>query len=112
MSLEALLIYSMNVTSSHTSPLLRRSFDGDDTKENRDKERNVVLAAGGAMVKVLVPFVQRALIEGIYGVPIKGMPRIEDEKLGRLLKDWETWLKENGEPLINGTGSTNGTVIP
>lgn len=112
MSLEALLIYSMNVTSSHTSPLLRRSFDGDDTKENRDKEKNVVLAAGGAMVKVLVPFVQRALIEGIYGVPIKGMPRIEDEKLGRLLKDWETWLKENGEPLINGTGSTNGTVIP
>ena len=109
MSLQALLFYSMNVTSSHTS---RRSFDGDDRKENRDKEKNVVLVAGGAMVKVLVPFVQRALIEGIYGVPIKEMPHIEDEKLGRLLKDWETWLKENGEPRINGTGNANGSGIP
>ena len=112
MSLEALLFYSTNVTSSHASPLLRRSFDGDDTKEKRDKEKNVVLLAGGALVQVLVPFVQRALIEGIYGVPIKEMPRIEDEKLGRLLKDWETWLTENGSPQINGTGSANGTVIP
>lgn len=109
MSLEVLLLYSMNVTSSHTS---RRSFDSDGAKENRDKEKNVVLVAGGAMVKVLVPFVQRALIEGIYGVPIKDMPHIEDEKLGRLLKDWETWLKENGEPRINGTGGANGSVIP
>jgi hypothetical protein len=91
---------------------LRRSFDGDDTKEKRDKEKKVVLVAGGAMVKVLVPFVQRALVEGIYGVPIKEMPQMEDEKLGRLLKDWETWLKENGEPQINGAGSANiGTMI-
>jgi len=57
------------------------------------------------MVKVLVPFVQRALIEGIYGVPIKEVPPMEDENLGRLLNDWETWLKENGEPQMNGAGS-------
>ena len=111
-SLEALLLYSMNVTSSQTSPLLRRSFDGDDTNEKRDREKKVVLVAGGAIVKVLVPFVQRALVEGIYGVPIKEMDRMEDEKLARLLKDWEIWLKENGEPQVNGTGSANGTAIP
>ena len=111
-SLEALLLYSMNLTSSHTSPLLRRSFDGDDTNEKRNREKKVVQVAGGAMVKVLVPFVQRALIEGIYGVPIKEMPQMEDEKLGRLLKEWENWLKENGESQINGAGSANGTAIP
>ena len=111
-SLEALLSYSMNVTSSHTSPLVRRSFDGDDTKEKWDREKKVVLVAGGAMVKVLVPFVQRALIEGIYGVAIKEMPQIGDERLGSLLKDWESWLMENGEPQINGTGGANGMVIP
>jgi hypothetical protein len=111
-SLEALLFYSMNVTSSSASPLLRRSFDGDDTKEKQDKEKKVVLVTGGAMVKVLIPFVQRALIEGIYGVPMKGVTQMEDEKLGRLISNWETWLKENGGPQINGAGGTNGTVIP
>jgi conserved oligomeric Golgi complex subunit 8 len=111
-ALEALLCYSTNVTSSPASPILRRSFDGDDTKEKRDKEKKVVLVAGGAMVKVLVPFVQRALVEGIYGVPVKEMPQMEDENLGRLLKDWETWLKENGEPQVNGVGGVNGTAMP
>lgn len=103
-SLEALLSYSMNVTSSQAS---RRSFDGDDTTEKKDKEKKVVLVAGDAMVKILVPFLQRALVEGIYGVPIKEMPQVEDENLGRLTKDWETWLKENGEPQINGAGSVD-----
>jgi len=46
-SLETLLLYSMNVTSSQTSPLLRRSFDGGDTKEKRDKERRWCWRQGG-----------------------------------------------------------------
>ncbi|VDC04260.1 unnamed protein product [Peniophora sp. CBMAI 1063] len=66
--------------------------------EGEDGE--VVKVAGETFVKVFVPFVRRALLEGVYGAPVgnAGM----DEALSKALDDWEGWLRPDAG-LSNGT---------
>lgn len=70
-------------------------------------EREAVHAVGAAYVRVLVPFLRRAIVEGVFGVvydsdapPRKGVEGVSATKVGgaSLLRDtirnWESWLSE------------------
>lgn len=66
-------------------------------------EREAVRAVGAAYVRVFVPFLQRAIVEGVYGIadaPRKGVEGVGAEKVSgaSLLRDtvrnWESWLSE------------------
>lgn len=52
-------------------------------------EREIVRAAGTAYVRVLVPFLRRAVVEGVFGVAYAGSNsgRVEGDDAG-LLRDW------------------------
>ena len=62
---------------------------------NAEKEReNAVLGEVGAVyMRVLVPFVRRALVEGVYGVEMAGADRVRmSERLREAVGEWETWV--------------------
>ena len=49
----------------------------------------VVREAGKTYVKIFVPFMRRALVEGVYGVSSGGE---EGTVLGMVIREWEGWL--------------------
>ena len=64
-------------------------------------EREVARAAGAAYVRVLVPFLRRAIVEGVFGVASQDdsdAPRNGREGGASALRDtvrgWEGWLSE------------------
>ena len=67
-------------------------------------EKEVVRAAGAAYVRVLVPFLRRAIVEGVFGitynsdVPRKGPEGAKRVGGASILRDvdrnWESWLSE------------------
>ncbi|KAG6885826.1 hypothetical protein C0993_009218 [Termitomyces sp. T159_Od127] len=66
-----------------------KRFFGKDKDEKDDK---VSRAVGEAYFKVLVPFMKRALVEGVYGVDIGKLGEVGGEgheKLKRVLEEWE-----------------------
>ncbi|KAG6876816.1 hypothetical protein C0992_011654 [Termitomyces sp. T32_za158] len=66
-----------------------KGFVGKDKDENEDK---VSRAVGEAYFKVLVPFMKRALVEGVYGVDISKLEEVGGEgheKLREVLERWE-----------------------
>ncbi|KAI0066754.1 Dor1-domain-containing protein [Artomyces pyxidatus] len=48
-----------------------------------------VRGAGTVFVRVFVPFMRRALVEGVYGAQVT-----KTESIEKLARDWEAWLKE------------------
>lgn len=68
-----------------------------NTAEDGSKE-DVIRAAGAVFVRIFVPFVRRALVEGVYGVKIEtgaAGPRYgldPESQLGQAVRDWEAWL--------------------
>jgi hypothetical protein len=64
-----------------------------------------MLAAGKAYVRILVPFIRRALVTGVYGIEmetfIEGIPKRDESdevqalaELESLLEEWEKWYEE------------------
>jgi hypothetical protein len=74
--LEALLGYAKEIVN-------KRKDGGGEGDSQVEVEENVVRAAGTVYVGVFVPFMRRALMEGVYGVEV----RVIDES-----KEWEEWL--------------------
>ncbi|KAI0756076.1 Dor1-like family-domain-containing protein [Daedaleopsis nitida] len=65
--------------------------NAEDAKRDEDAAR----AAGTMYVKVFVPFVRRALVEGVYGAMMGDHEVGED--LAGVLGEWEVWLRGAGE---------------
>ncbi|KNZ76305.1 Conserved oligomeric Golgi complex subunit 8 [Termitomyces sp. J132] len=66
-----------------------KGFVGKDKEESEVK---VSRAVGEAYFQVLVPFVRRALVEGVYGVPISELGELGvdgEERLKKVLEEWE-----------------------
>lgn len=65
----------------------------DETKEQDEK---VAVAAGKVYFDVFVPFMRRALVEGVYGMPIASW---EAGGLSTLtaVREWEGWLASRNE---------------
>ncbi|KAI0317249.1 Dor1-domain-containing protein [Amylostereum chailletii] len=67
-------------------------------EESKEDELILVKAAGTVFVKVLVPFVRRALVEGVYGFPVGEGPGTSDTLeavIGEL--EGKVSLESNGE---------------
>lgn len=68
-----------------------RTWQGDAA------EKEVVRAVGAAYVRVLVPFLRRAVVEGVFGVAFESDAPCNGEGDGSLrdmVKNWESWLLE------------------
>jgi len=72
------------------------SDDGDEESE-KEKEKNVIMALGRVYFGILVPFVRRALVEGVYGAKLD--PSFEEggELLPNVVMDWEDYVLEEEE---------------
>lgn len=67
-------------------------------------EREAMRAVGAAYVRVLVPFLRRAIVEGVFGnaydsdAPRKEVEGVKEGGGASLLRDmirnWESWLSE------------------
>lgn len=73
-----------------------------------DGSEQVIKAAGAVFVRVFVPFMRRALVEGVYGVKIgtelagKRYELGPESHLGRAVRDWEVWLVSVQRPAADG----------
>ncbi|KAF4622877.1 hypothetical protein D9613_002276 [Agrocybe pediades] len=92
---QALLAYIKAFSSEFDPPSTGSNSDEGD--EEYEKERKVLMALGQVYFGVLVPFVRRALVEGVYGVKLD--PSFEDggESLPNVVMDWEDYVLEADE---------------
>ncbi|TDL21007.1 Dor1-domain-containing protein [Rickenella mellea] len=81
------LVYAQLPPTSATSTVLSARISGEQEQVD---ERKVIQGARKVLVNVLVPFVRRALVEGVYGVKEElGMGK----ELESGLKAWREWLE-------------------
>ena len=66
---------------------------GGTAAEDARQEARAVRAAGMVYVRVLVPFVRRALVEGVYGDRVDNPGLV----LTDVLREWEEWLESADE---------------
>ncbi|KAJ7109873.1 Dor1-like family-domain-containing protein [Mycena epipterygia] len=57
-------------------------------EEAREQDEKIVVAAGEVYFSVFVPFMRRALVEGVYGVPMASW----DVWRPTSIREWEGWL--------------------
>ncbi|KAI0734426.1 Dor1-domain-containing protein [Fomitopsis betulina] len=69
-------------------------------EEEEKNETGVLKAAGIVYVKVFVPFMRRALAEGVYGVKTNKVDVPPGKDLSAALDDWRQWGTE-----LNGTNT-------
>ena len=67
--------------------------NGTSNAEDAKREEDAVRATGVVYVKVFVPFIRRALLEGVYGVKMDEEGAAVGEDLAGVLKEWDDWLE-------------------
>ncbi|KAF7337529.1 hypothetical protein MSAN_02226100 [Mycena sanguinolenta] len=78
-------------------------------EETKEQDEKVAVAAGKVYFDVFVPFMRRALVEGVYGVPITSLPEVQTMASVREWEEDDGWsavetetpeanLSSNGEP--------------
>jgi conserved oligomeric Golgi complex subunit 8 len=91
--------------STSTRPTARQVYTGDDAASKREQEMSIVLAVGKAHVRLLVPFLQRGLVQGVYhGAKLPDVGQGTDA-LNVAINQWEMWLEEQKPKAVNGTGA-------
>jgi hypothetical protein len=72
-----------------------RANAGDGVGDGEREER-VMRAAGDVYVKIFVPYMRRALVEGVYGVEMSMDAALaggeSQTELGKAIREWEGWL--------------------
>ncbi|KAJ7269391.1 Dor1-like family-domain-containing protein [Mycena haematopus] len=58
-------------------------------EETKEQDEKVAIAAGQVYFDVFVPFMRRALVEGVYGVLITSLPEVQTLAS---VREWEGWL--------------------
>ncbi|KZT72851.1 Dor1-domain-containing protein [Daedalea quercina L-15889] len=71
-------------------------------EDEEQKERQILKAAGVIYVKVFVPFIRRALAEGVYGVKMGEVDVPPGKDLSAALDDWEHWGAESNGNTTSG----------
>jgi len=79
-------------------PVQSTSVDDPEPDEEQEKEhqRRVIMAFGQVFFKVLVPFMRRALVEGVYDTKLDATFK-GGELLPSVVMDWEDYALENEE---------------
>jgi hypothetical protein len=82
---------------------------GEDAKAKQEMEQRVLLAVGKALVRILVPFLKKGLLQDVYGqVGLEGETLPTGEGANDLLsvvEDWEKWYDEWNSKRVNGGGT-------
>ncbi|KAJ6575457.1 Dor1-like family-domain-containing protein [Mycena capillaripes] len=60
-------------------------------EESKEQDEKVAVAAGDVYFGVFVPFMRRALVEGVYGVPMASWKAGEVQTMASV-REWEGWL--------------------
>jgi hypothetical protein len=94
---------STSTSTRSFSPTARQVYTGDDAASKHEQEILIVLAVGKAHVRLLVPFLQRGLVQGVYhGSKSLGFRKGTDA-LNVVINQWEKWLEEQKPKAVNGT---------
>ena len=88
-----LTISSSFSTSSHT-PASQGKLSKEEVEE---KGKKVRVYLGSMFVKIFVPFVRRALVEGVYGFEGEESEKDWRKELG-FIRTWEDWLRASAPP--------------
>ncbi|KAI0706262.1 Dor1-domain-containing protein [Cerioporus squamosus] len=67
--------------------------NGSLNDEDAKREEDAVRAAGTVYIKIFVPFMRRALVEGVYGVKMDEEGMKVGEDLAGVLREWDEWLE-------------------
>ncbi|KZT08760.1 uncharacterized protein LAESUDRAFT_757474 [Laetiporus sulphureus 93-53] len=79
-----------------------------DGEEEEQKDLEVVRAAGTVYGEVFVPFLRRALVEGVYGVVMKDKEIPMGKELRDTLEELKEWVGEKEKEGVEGTDGVNG----
>lgn len=99
---------STSASTRPYSPTPRQVYTGDDMAAKYEYEIAVVLTVGKAHIKLLTPFLQRGLLQGVYGGANPPLAAGSLDELNTVITEWEKWLEEQKPKGINGAGV--GTV--
>ncbi|KAF8203966.1 Dor1-like family-domain-containing protein [Pholiota molesta] len=80
--------------------VLRARVNGNASDEETDeseKQRRVAMAFGQVYFGIFVPFVRRALVEGVYGVKLDSSFEPAGESLPTVVMDWQDYVLEQEE---------------
>ncbi|KAH9486459.1 Conserved oligomeric Golgi complex subunit 8 [Psilocybe cubensis] len=78
-------------------PSIANDSNSDDGEDENEKEKRVIMAFGQVYFGVLIPFVRRALVEGVYGVKLDSSFEGGGESLPNVVMDWEDFVLEENE---------------
>ncbi|KZT02210.1 uncharacterized protein LAESUDRAFT_431320 [Laetiporus sulphureus 93-53] len=78
---------------------------GGEEQEQKDLEAT---SAAGTVYVVLVPFLRRALVEGVYGVVMKDKKIPMEKELRDALEERKEWVGEKREEVADGVEGTDG----
>lgn len=77
---------------------VRRSLDGEDGGAGGgERERRAIMAFGQVYFGILVPFMRRALVEGVYGIKLDASFETASDALPTSVMDWEDYVLEQTE---------------
>ncbi|KAJ7161237.1 Dor1-like family-domain-containing protein [Mycena crocata] len=65
-------------------------------EETKEQDEKIAVAAGEVYFVVLIPFMRRALIEGVYGVSLASWEAVEVQTTTSI-REWEGWLEARKE---------------
>ncbi|TFK26765.1 hypothetical protein FA15DRAFT_255930 [Coprinopsis marcescibilis] len=79
----------LNYLKSFSSGLSQSTAVTDDELEKRRRDQRVAYAIGEVYLSVFVPFIQRALVQGIYGNSEEAKSVTADAKLQQISERWD-----------------------
>ncbi|EDR15937.1 uncharacterized protein LACBIDRAFT_227995 [Laccaria bicolor S238N-H82] len=88
---DVLMKYIKSLCSSY------RGTGSDDQETRREQEKKAARAAGEMYFAVFVPFLRRALVEGVYGGKVEDLDGELGGKVAGVVKRWEDWVQEERE---------------
>ncbi|KAJ3512838.1 hypothetical protein NLJ89_g3289 [Agrocybe chaxingu] len=91
---EALFAY---IKAYRSDSHLATGTNADEDDDENERQESIVMAFGQIYFAILVPFIRRALVEGVYGVKLD--PTFEDggSALPTVVMDWEDYYLEHDE---------------
>ncbi|CAA7265866.1 unnamed protein product [Cyclocybe aegerita] len=91
---EALFAY---IKAYRSDSRLATGTNVDDDGDEQERQEGIVMAFGQIYFAVLVPFMRRALVEGVYGVKLDATFEDGGPTLPTVVMDWEDYYLENDE---------------
>jgi len=86
------LVATLDEVLCDSAAIFLKYVQNSGFKEGTNEQ--VAKAAGKVFIRVFVPFMRRALLEGVYGVKnLSGDGKVSGEsELGKVSREWESWL--------------------